>query len=74
MPNHRPSDQTIPMLEDIDSQEQLQCNQAGQRSLKAVPLPPKATSLPEWNHNSLYRNNTITDGGVAPQCTFARPT
>ena len=20
------------------------------------------------------RNNTITDGGVAPQCTFARPT
>ena len=23
---------------------------------------------------TLISNNTITDGGVAPQCTFARPT
>ena len=24
--------------------------------------------------NGSYDNNTITDGGVAPQCSFARPT
>ena len=29
-----------------------------------------------WNEflGKANNNNTITDGGVAPQCTFARPT
>ena len=28
---------------------------------------------PTWFYPSLGMKNTITDGGVAPQCTFARP-
>ena len=38
------------------------------------PMSPKVCLSTAMRTSDATNNNTITDGGVAPQCTFARPT
>ena len=44
------------------------------RNMIALPSPYSRVQITVRRASLSNRNNTITDGGVAPQCTFARPT
>ena len=41
---------------------------------KKAKVKWKREFLEILEHGQIRKNNTITDGGEAPQCTFARPT
>ena len=58
----------------FDGHQELNLSVSSNDQIGKHPREELDHDLVGENQRLREENNTITDGGVAPQCTFARPT